>query len=349
MAADALSITLLKNLAFGVAPEVANRGATPLPYRIDHLVAAGCRLHFTDLPHHEAARRFHDPTVQTARLLPRTLTDPVALAMFESSAHPLGALRHALPPLRRQGFAVLSCWLPELLAGASRRQLERYRRVYDTVDRLFYFSRNQTELLHEVLGVPRDRLVPLGFGIDHEEFTPAEPAPDGPFVAVGRDRGRDWPTLLAALGAAEVPARVICRPRDVRGLAVPSNVEVLGPVSRADYRTHLADARAVLVITHVLGYPTGQSVLLEAMATARACIVTESPAMHDYVVADRTAVVVPPHDVDALTDALRAARDQPDRLATIGRAARHLLERSFTAERMWSTVATELHAIGSGR
>jgi glycosyltransferase involved in cell wall biosynthesis len=348
--ADAsLPVALLKNLRFGVAPDVANRGATPLPYRIDHLVRAGTRVRYTDLPHHDAFRRFHDPSVQTARLLPELLASPVAFAMFESSAHPWGLLRHHLAPARRGGFAVMSCWLPELLAGAEGGRLERYRKAYDTVDRLFYFSRNQTDLLADVLRLDRDRLVPIEFGIDVDELPACPPNPDGPLVAIGRDRGRDWPTLLAALAATGLPARIVCRPGDVRGLAVPDNVEVSGPVDRDRYRQHLADAKAVLVVTHVLGYPTGQSVLLEAMASARACVVTDTPAMRDYVVPGRTALVVPPHDADALAEVLVAVDRGEAPLAEIGATARRAVERSFTAERMWQTVARELHTLAAGR
>jgi glycosyltransferase involved in cell wall biosynthesis len=97
-----------------------------------------------------------------------------------------------------------------------------------------------------------------------------------------------------------------------------------------------------LVVTHVLGYPTGQSVLLEAMASGRPCIVTDAPAIRDYVEADRTALLVPPHDVDALVDTLRGALADPARLAAVGRAAREAVEASFTAAQMWDTVATDL-------
>jgi glycosyltransferase involved in cell wall biosynthesis len=344
-----LDVALLKNLPFEHSPATANRGGVPLPYRVDHLVRAGVRLHYTDLPHHRLAAGLHDPMVQTAALLPTLLRAPVTLAMFESSGHPWGFLRHHLRPARRGRFAVLSCWLPEVLADASPAELDRYRRAYDSVDRLFYFSRNQTEELATVLGLPSERLVPLAFGVDTDEFEPVPPAPDGPLLAVGRDQGRDWPTLMAALAAAGSPARVVCRADWVRNVPVPPNVEVFDMVDRATYRRFVADARAVLVVTHVLGYPTGQSVLLESMAAGRPCIVTDTPAMRDYVEPGRTALTVPPHDVDALAEVLRAIDRDEVPLDDIGAAARQAVERSFTAETMWNTVARELRAItGTG-
>jgi glycosyltransferase involved in cell wall biosynthesis len=343
-----LRVPLLKNLPFDVARGLPS--GAPLPYRIDHLTRSGIELRYTDLPYRPGARALPDPVVQTVALAPAIARARVVLAMFESSAHPLGWLRHRVPALRRARLAVISCWLPELLAQADRAQLERYRRAYEHVDRLYFFSRNQTELLADLLAVPPDRLQFLPFGVDHEAFTPAPEAVDrapGPLLAVGRDRGRDWPTLFRALGALGTPTTVLCRPSELRGLDVPSNVEVAGYVDRETYRSYLMHARAVLVVTHVLGYPTGQSVLLEAMASGRPCVVTDSPAIRDYVEPDTTSLMVPPHDADALVDVLRDALAEPARLEAIGRAARRAVEARFTAEEMWSVVARGLRELAA--
>jgi len=129
---------------------------------------------------------------------------------------------------------------------------------------------------------------------------------------------------------------------------VPANVEIVGYVDRDTYRRHLQRARGVLVTTHVLGYPTGQSVLLEAMACGRPCVVTDSPAIRDYVEPGVTAHVVPPHDADALAEVLRTAWDDANSLETMGRAARAAVETSFNAARMWSIVAGDLRASAVG-
>jgi glycosyltransferase involved in cell wall biosynthesis len=344
-----LDVTLLKNQPFRVGPMAANRGGFPLPYRLDHLVAQGLRLHYTDAPYSPRWRRFHDPAVQTAALLPHLLRHPATLAMFESSAHPLGLLRHRFPPARRSVLAVLSCWLPEVLADAPPGRLRRYRDAYATVDRLYAYSANQHELLSEALDIDRDRVRILRFGVDHEELRPSDVPASGPFLAAGRDLGRDWPTLFAALRATGLPAQVLCRPADIAGLEVPANVEILGVVDRTAYRDLLHRARAVLVSTQVVGYPSGQSVLLEAMACGRPVIATATPALADYLEPDRTALVVPARDVDGWVDALRRVdRDAVD-TAQLGANARRAVETSFTATAMWATVAQDLRALVDDR
>jgi glycosyltransferase involved in cell wall biosynthesis len=334
-----LSVALLKNLRFGDGP------GGPLPYRIDHLHRHGIELTYTDLPYRSWARRLPDHVLQTVAMAPTIARCDVVLAMFESSAHPLGLLRHLVPVTRRSPMAVISCWLPEVLASADPARLDRYRSAYSSVDRLFCFSGNQTGLLASVLDLPPERVTALAFGVDHEEFTPAPASVEGHLLAVGRDLGRDWPTLLGALAATGAPARVLCRRQDLAGLEVPPNVEIVGHVDRATYRAELAAARAVLVVTHVLGYPTGQSVLLEAMSTGRPCIVTDSPAIADYVDPGRTALTVPPHDIDALAEVVRAVTADELPLDEIGVAARADVEARFTAVGMWTTVAGALHAL----
>lgn len=344
-----LDVTLLKNQPFRGGPGGAAGGAGALPYRIDHLERLGLRLHHTDASRHPGLRHLHDPLVQTVTLAPHLARHPAVLALFESSAHPYGLIRSYVPAARRPVFMVLSCWLPELLVTADPRRLHRYRRAYATVDRLYAFSRNQVPLLGDALDLPPDRVRALTFGVDHEELRPsAEPA-TGPFLAVGRDRGRDWPTLFAALATTAVQTQVLCRPADITGLEVPPNVEILGTLDRARYRALLQQARAVLVTTRVLGYPTGQSVTLEAMACGRPTIVTASPALSEYIDPGRTALTVAARDIDGWVDAIRAVDRGEVDVDALGRAARRSVESSFTAERMWATVADDLRALVAER
>lgn len=347
-AADELTVPLLKNLPF---PQ--DRHA-PLPYRVDLLADHGIRLRTTESPGWPGLRRLPPHVVQTAALLPDLGRAAVALAMFESSAHPLALARLAGGPLARARLAVVSCWLPEVLAAADPGRLAWYRRAYTTVDRLFCFSQNQVEPLAELLDLPAERIRAIPFGVDDTEFTPPPTSTDrgsddgSPLVlAAGRDRGRDWGTLFAALERGGTPCRVLCRPADLRGHRPPENVEIVGFVDRDVYRAELQRADVVLVITDVLGYPTGQSVLLEAMACGRCCIVTATPAMADYVEDGVDALTVPPHDVGALGEVLAATLADPGRRRRIGRAARDAVEARFAARHLWATVAEELHRLAA--
>jgi glycosyltransferase involved in cell wall biosynthesis len=335
----------------------SRNGGGQLPYRMDWLEAHGLRLQWTDSlyrpgwPESRTAagiRRVEAltaPFAQTALMARTIAAAPITLAMFESEANTLAAVRRVWPGRRSSVLAVVTCWLAEVLERSRPARRAAYRWAYQSVDRLYYFSQNQGPVLAEHLGLDDDRLRYLPFGVDDDTFTPTGEE-DGDYVlVVGRDSGRDWPTLFAALEGIELPVKLCCRPGDIAGLRVPGTVEMLGYVDRAVYRDLLGRARVVAIAARPLLYPSGQSVLLEAMAMARAVVVTGTPAMADYVLDGKTAFVVPPGEPDAMRDRLvDVARDDTLR-AVVGRNAREAVERSFSARSMWGTVADDLLAL----
>ena len=159
-------------------------------------------------------------------------------------------------------------------------------------------------------------------------------------LAVGRDRGRDWRTFFDAVRNTDLRVRVVCRPALLAGLDVPANVEVVGVVDRASYRELLASAAVVAVITETLPYPTGQSVLLEAMAMGRCCVVTA----HSRVVGvrgrrgRRAGCRARRHRRGA-----RAHCCAPPAMPRSARGSARLRAspspRTYTAEAMWSSIA----------
>ena len=262
-----------------------------LPYRLDHLERHGLRLRWTDALYRpgwqgsvaaRAVRRAEAAAVPFAQaaVLARTIAPPPSpWPCSRARRMRWRAARRAWPGRRSSVLAVVTCWLAHVLAGASPARRAGYRWAYRSVDRLYYFSENQGPLLADHLGRGAERARFLPFGVDDETFRPAGDG-DGDYVlVVGRDRGRDWPTLLAALDGLDLPVKVCCRPGDLGGERVPAGVEVLGYVDRDVYRRLLGRARVVAIATRPVVYPSGQSVLLEAMAMARAVVVTATPAL----------------------------------------------------------------------
>jgi glycosyltransferase involved in cell wall biosynthesis len=327
-----------------------------LPYRIDELQRHGLHLRWTDAlsqPRWSGSRTaaairrteaLSAPYAQTLLMARTIAAAPITLAMFESEGNALAAVRRAWPGRRSSVFAVVTCWLAQILDNSRPARRSAYRWAYQSVDFLYYFSQNQGPILSEHLGLGTDRLRYIPFGVDDETFAPTG-EDDGDYIlVVGRDSGRDWPTMFSALEGIGHPVKVCCRPRDIDGLRVPAGVEVLGYVDRAVYRQLLGRARVVAIASKPLLYPSGQSVLLEAMAMARAVVVTGTPALADYVIDSMTALVVPPGDAGALRDRLVEAVTDDSLRARIGRKAREAVEASFSARDMWAKVAHDLLA-----
>jgi glycosyltransferase involved in cell wall biosynthesis len=123
---------------------------------------------------------------------------------------------------------------------------------------------------------------------------------------------------------------------------VPAGVEVLGYVDREVYRALLGQARVLAIAARPLVYPSGQSVLLEAMAMGRAVVVTDSEAIGGYVADGVTALTVPSGDPSALRQRIVDAAGDDALRRRLGQAGRGAVEQMFNARRMWGTVANDL-------
>ena len=332
-----------------------------LPYRAEALANAGIDLELSDemyrglwvRPRVKAViarlEGLAAPFLQTLLTARRLAASDVVIAMFESQANSLAMLRALrIRPFTRPRFVVISCWLARDLEnfGPWRRRL--YRFTYRSVDRLVFFSSNQADVFAHQLGMSPDRLRSIPFGVDHEYFEPRPGVEKDAVVAVGRDLGRDWPTFLDAVRDAPFRVKIACRPGTLDGLDVPPNVEALGWISRDQYRELLAEARLVVVATRAVNYPTGQSVLLEAMSMAKCCVATATPALIEYVVDHETALLAAPEDAAALRSAIDEALGDDELRQNIGRRARDRVESDFNAPLMWrriGAVAREVAAL----
>jgi glycosyltransferase involved in cell wall biosynthesis len=338
---------------FDAARERATRtGRWRLPLAVDALAEAGVELDWSDAaerrpwtfrPVHAVVRRLERLTVpwlQTVLATRRIARADGVIAVFESQGTCLALLRSLrIWPFTRPRYAVVATWLAMDAERFGRGRLRFYRWAYRGVDRLVFFSPNQVEVYRDLLGIPEEKLAPVPFGIDHEYFAPQDVDEQDYILAVGRDKGRDWATLFAAVADTDLKLKVAARPEDIEGLELPPNVEYVGFLPLDEYRDLSAAARVVVVPTKVRAYPTGQTVLLEAMALARCCVVTDTPAMRDYVDDEATALVVPPEDPAALRKAIERAATDDDLRRRIGAGARRSVEEQYNSEAMWKRIA----------
>ena len=353
-----MEVAVLKSWDFGDWRDRYGDG-TKLPYRMDHLESNGVRLRWTDAIHRKSwqdskpgrmLQQFEGavvPFAQTAILTSDIRRAPVTLAMFESEGNCLALWRRLWPYPKRSVLAVMTCWLAHILTSCSDHRLAAYRWAYDSIDRLYYLSSNQGSILQERLRLPADRLRYVPFGVDTETFCPSG-APDGDYLlVVGRDRGRDWSTLFDAVKGLDMPVKLCCRLSDVAGYEIPSNVEVLGYVDRVIYRNLLGRARVVAVASRPVVYPSGQSVMLEAMAMGRTVVVTKTEALNDYVRDGVNSIAVPVGDALALREMIRTASADDELRQHLGAGARWSALESFSAKAMWAAIAADLLELAS--
>ncbi|MCT1458281.1 glycosyltransferase [Aestuariimicrobium sp. p3-SID1156] len=231
----------------------------------------------------------------------------------------------------------MACWLADELRAASREKRRAVVRKYRGVDLTLVWSANQLDILHDC-GFPREKIESIPFGFAPGLFPPrSDFSVHGPLVAVGSDRGRDYPTLLAAMQGSGLELDLICKESNLEGATVPSGVNFRGTIPYGDYRAALANAAVVAVPTKVMAYPTGQTVALEAAGSGACVVVTDTPAMREYF-SDETAVMVPPHDPAAWRAALVELSRNDTMRARIASAGSQHVHSRFTYLQMWRHV-----------
>lgn len=263
------------------------------------------------------------------------------LSMFESDGNGYAAWRAlhlAGPP-----HVMIVCWLTEILGAASPRRLAAYRRLYSAVDQIVVLSSNQVDVLARLLDRDPATIQTVRFGTDLDGLGEVpEPSQrtgaDTKVLAVGRDAGRDWSTLASAVRGRPFSVEVVTRPELVRHVELPANMLVTPPVPLDRYLDMLRDADVVAIPSLDRGYPTGQTVMLEAMALGKPCIVTATEAMADYIRPGIDCIGVPVGDPGALGDAIERLIGAPDERQRIGAAASAERDRLGSVQ-MWGSVA----------
>jgi len=265
----------------------------------------------------------------------RELVLPFDLRTFDVVCSPLANyLPRALALARGPSSIVLNYGLSAILERGSRARRRLLLASLRASRFVVCFSRSQRErLLADALDPERVSVLPLG--VDDRFFLPSEVPTGGPIVAVGRDLARDYGTFARAVDGLRRTSVVVASERNLEGVALPDAVEVRRDVPYEELRRLYAAASCVVVPTYGDEYPfgadcSGQTVLLDAMASGRPVVVTRRSYVDDYVEDGRTALLVPPGDPEALRDAITRVLEDHDLASRVGASARSEIERRFT-------------------
>jgi glycosyltransferase involved in cell wall biosynthesis len=194
-------------------------------------------------------------------------------------------------------------------------------------------------------GMPPERVTMLGWGadLDFSGFAPMGPAAtDAPVVAAGKT-GRDMPTLLEAMRATGLPARIYGDRGELeRTGPIPANVTIR-PVSSNDTTSAplkydeavMADLRSAAVVAIPLSSPdwlTGLTEVVDVLACGRPMILTRAPYFDFDIERIGCGWWVEPGDVRGWSERLTAALADRNRLEQMGRAGRAWAEQYLNAD-----------------
>lgn len=279
--------------------------------------------------------------------IPQLSTADVVLSIFENAGLGFARLQR-FPAGSSIAHVMLACWLAEDCQHFSSFQLRSVRRSMSSISKLLVFSSNQIPLLHEFLHVETERISVVPFGVDTNYYDPSivsRSAGGGGVVAIGGDLRRDYGTLLDAIRIANIPLTLVCYPRNLAGLHLPPNIKLLSGIPHDEYRRLLLSADLVVTPTVAPAYPSGQSVVLEAMAMGRATLTTDSTAMREYVTDGVDGVLVPAHNPRIMAQLISGLLSDPLRRQSLGIAAAKTVRERFDLQHLWSGVAEVMNSV----
>lgn len=282
------------------------------------------------------------------RGMPGAVRADVVLCMLEDKAvFPALLRRRGVPPYSRTTLAVVSCWWAQEIESGTDADRARIARTTDSVDLIFAFSKNQAATF-EKIGAG-EKVMPVTFGVDEMWYTP--PAVESSSrrfqcVAMGIDRGRDFESLVAAAWLfPEIRLDIFTQPGRIDPTTIPRNVSLHPPTSMEGHRDNLRNADLVVIPTHDIAYPSGQSVLLEAMSCGRCVAITRTEALDEYIDDGVTNLALPLHDPVGIARVIRRATGDDDLRTRIGRAARDTVVSRYSFRHTWHEVAQGLQAL----
>lgn len=224
--------------------------------------------------------------------------------------------------------------------GSSERDWRGLRKAFAKASAAIAHNHDDRDRLVESI-VPHGMPVTVvpGAGVDLDAFAarPLPPIAGGIVVAclAPLDRSRGVPEYCEAALALKKKApaaRFLLGGPPVPGGGFPEK-ELARYAAAIEYLGPLDDVRELLAAAHVVVYPShGEGmprVVLEAMATGRAVVTTDTPGCRETVDDRVSGCLVPARDVAALAQTLEGLLKRPDLIVAMSRAARAKAERRF--------------------
>lgn len=200
-------------------------------------------------------------------------------------------------------------------------------------------SKGEQARMRALLGAgARVEYVP--FGVDPRFWTPGDGGAGSPYaLSIGNDPHRDYATLIAAW-RPEFPTLKIVTKLPLEALA--PNIEIIAGdwrsqiLSDEEIRELIRGARFVVVPVRETAQPSGQSVCLQAMACAKAVVISDISGLWDraLMVDDQSCVLAPCGSPDSLGERIAALVADPARAKRIGMAARAVVEDHLNVDQM---------------
>jgi glycosyltransferase involved in cell wall biosynthesis len=279
----------------------------------------------------------------------REVVLPWEIPTVDAVCTPLSTLLPLAGRVRSQRVCILNQGLCNKLARSSpaRRRLQ-IASLRASAAVICHATSNRERLLVQA-GLDPEHVHTAPLGVDQSFFVPRNGQAGDYVLTVGFDWGRDYATFVEAISGLAYRTIIVARPRNLAGLSLPTNTEVVHDPSFVELRDLYAGARCVVIPTRREEYPfggdtSGITSLLEAMAMAKPVIVSQRGTLRDYVVDGESARIVPAEDSARLREAIREIFEDRSLREALGEAALQTIRERHTTRHLSQRLAAILQS-----
>lgn len=220
-----------------------------------------------------------------------------------------------------------------------------------SADCVIAYSRPQIDLWSEILNIPTSKFRFLPYTLDinfYKASTIGSPAGQSPYVlAIGRDMGRDFATLIKAIDGTHIALKLITLPYLLPPEAHSNkNVTIYERVSYQELFELYSQATAVVVpLKDAIFYPSGIRAVFEAALLGKATIATRTPILEEYLTDGEEIIYVPPNDSVQLRSAIVDLAQQKQQREHLEKNARKTVATKFGMDVFLARLVDEIEII----
>jgi glycosyltransferase involved in cell wall biosynthesis len=229
----------------------------------------------------------------------------------------------------------------DTLAWKIKRAIQRF--IFSYVDIVFVSSTHEIDVYSKRMNRPGKHFKFLPF---HTNIMEPRITKRGNYILSAGRTCRNYGVLADAVKDLDVEVVIVGDEHSVKGIHFPPNVTVMVEVPYSKYLDLLYNCRLVVVPLKKVVKSTGQVVFLEAMATGKPVIATETVGTKDYIQSGVNGILVPPDNPISLREAINTVMKNPELENNISTNALESVKKLYTLEKYCSTilnVAEELY------
>lgn len=205
-----------------------------------------------------------------------------------------------------------------------------------SVDHLTVTTPYELENYRRVFSIDSESisLVPFPWYDNQWMREPSQRTSQERFILASGRSYRDYATLAKAVKDIDVRVLLLARNFNLKGVDLPRNITRMDLLPLKEYQMLLHQSQFVVVPLMDLPFSAGDSHLVQSMSAGKAIIASRTPSPEAYIQSGVNGMLVAPHDVGAMREAIWHLWQHPEEATRMGIAARRRYEERHTFEKV---------------